>query len=108
MVTLSHRVTDPEASIKDDCEHHGRQVRKLRDKIADRGRVIQANQTLARLQAMFAWAVAENRVAAFPAASPCVAAVIDSRPHIFAPIADRLSAFADEDSKPRLHSCGGR
>jgi integrase len=46
----------------------GDEVRKLRDKIADRGAVIQSNRTLARLHAMFAWAVGESRIAASPAA----------------------------------------
>jgi hypothetical protein len=76
MVTLSYGVTDPGASIKD--EHHG-EVRKLRDKIADRGGVNQANQTLARLHAMFAGAVAG--IAAFPAASIKKRVTADGRPH---------------------------
>jgi hypothetical protein len=38
MVTLSHGVTAPAASITGD------EVRKLRDKIADRGAAIQANR----------------------------------------------------------------
>jgi integrase len=52
----------PIASITDD------EVRKLRDKIADRGAVIQSNRTLARLHAMFAWALGEKRITASPAA----------------------------------------
>ncbi len=43
-------------------------MRKLRDKIADRGAVIQSNRTLARLHAMFAWALGEKRIIASPAA----------------------------------------
>jgi integrase len=46
----------------------GDDVRKLRDKIADRGAVIQSNRTLARLHAMFAWALGENRITMSPAA----------------------------------------
>jgi len=44
-------------------------VRALRDSIAERGAGIQSNRTLARLRAMFNWAVDERRVAASPAAS---------------------------------------
>jgi hypothetical protein len=46
----------------------GDEVRRLRDKIADRGATIQSNRTLARLSALFNWALSENRIAASPAA----------------------------------------
>jgi integrase len=46
----------------------GDMVRALRDRIADRGAGIQSNRTLARLRAMFNWAIAEERIAASPAA----------------------------------------
>ncbi len=46
----------------------GDDVRALRDRIADRGAEIQSNRTLARLHAMFRWAVDECRIAASPAA----------------------------------------
>jgi integrase len=46
----------------------GAEVRALRDRIADRGAEIQSNRTLARLHALFNWAVDENRITASPAA----------------------------------------
>jgi integrase len=46
----------------------GDDVRKLRDDIADRGAVTQSNRTLARLQALFNWAVDERRLTTSPAA----------------------------------------
>jgi integrase len=52
----------PIASITSDM------VRELRDEIADRGAGIQSNRTLARLRAMFNWAVDERCIAASPAA----------------------------------------
>ena len=38
------------------------------ERIADRGAEIQSNRTLARLSAMFNWALGENRITASPAA----------------------------------------
>jgi integrase len=52
----------PLSKITDD------EVRKLRDSIADRGAEIQSNRTLARLHALFNWALDEKRIATSPAA----------------------------------------